>query len=480
MPNPLASIRDYLRGEDLKQVPLVQTTKLEPTYQKALFLEGTNSALLGTMLVHGPGATDIAQGIYSQDGNSAVFACLDTICTSYPEAPAKVWRVDAAKREWLMDHPMQGLLDQPNPDMDAEVFWYWVQWAKHCDGNAYVRKLRSGDPNTGNVVQLWPISPRLIEPKTEKGSGQFISFYRYHYDPGHYEDIPPHNMIHFRLGLNDADMRLGLSPFKRLVMEVATDQEATRFSDALLKNYGVPGLVVTVPSGTDYDAEKAAALKERIGAAFGNQNRGNVGVLSNGATMSQFGFNPVDMDLKALHRLPEERIAAVLNVPAILAGLGAGLDRATYNNVREAGEIFTERKLIPMWRADAGTLNLHLRNDFTSDKRVRIEFDISDVRALQEDEDKKYARLSIGVRDGWIDPDEARADVGLPPRGNPAPAPAKSLAMALYEAKAKGDFSDYPALLDAMVELARPGLEADLDEYFSEQRKRLKRRVLEA
>ena len=156
------------------------------------------------------------------------------------------------------------------------------------------------------------------------------------------------------------------------------------------------------------------------------------------------------------------------------------MDRSTYNNVREAGEIFTERKLIPMWRADAGTLNLQLRGDFTSDRRIRVEFDISDVRALQEDEDKKYARLSIGVRDGWIDPDEARADVGLPPRGNTAAAPAKSLALALYEAKASGQFDDYPALLDAMVELARPGLEAELDEYFDSQRRRLKRRVLEA
>jgi len=49
-------------------------------------------------------------------------------------------------------------------------------------------------------------------------------------------------------------------------------------------------------------------------------------------------------------------VSAVLGVPAILAGLGAGLDAATYNNTRELREFFTEQKMIPLWSAVADEL----------------------------------------------------------------------------------------------------------------------------
>lgn len=466
----------WLYAKDLKAAPAPEIET------KLYYQQDIGAAIMMGTLIHGPGATDLINGVYGNNANSAVFACLDTICTSFPEAPAKVWRVQANEREWIMDHSMQPILDRPNPHMDAEVFWYWVQWAKHCAGNAYVEKIRSGNEDTGNVVELWPISPRLIEPVTEKGSGDFITFYKHNYAPGYWRPIYPHNMIHFRFGLNDADMRVGMSPLQRLVREVATDDEATRFSDALLHNYGVPGLVVTTPPGSEQMTEDdARKLKERVSLAFGNDGRGNVGVLSNGATMAPFGFDPQQLDLKGLHRIPEERISAVLNVPAILAGLGAGLDRATYSNVQEAGQIFTERKLIPMWRADAGVLNRQLIRDFTLDRRVMVAFDISDVRALQEDENAKYTRLDIGVAGGWIDPDEARADVGLPPRGaaNTPPQLRAVAGRSGFQLKA-GDFARYPELFEAMVALAQPGLEAELEDFFDGQRRRIKRRVLEA
>ena len=41
--------------------------------------------------------------------------------------------------------------------------------------------------------------------------------------------------------------------------------------------------------------------------------------------IEQFGFSPEQMSLKDLRRLPEERISALLGIPAIVAGLGAGL-----------------------------------------------------------------------------------------------------------------------------------------------------------
>ncbi len=117
--------------------------------------------------------------------------------------------------------------------------------------------------------------------------------------------------------------------------------------------------------------------------------------------------------MSVLHRIPEERISAVLGVPAIVAGLGAGLDRSTYSNSREMAEWFTERKLIPQWRSDAAKLNVSLLPDFTSNRLFFVEFDITNVRALQEDMDAKYTRLQLAVGKPWMTINEARSEIGM-------------------------------------------------------------------
>jgi len=208
--------------------------------------------------------------------------------------------------------------------------------------------------------------------------------------------------------------------------------------------------------------------------------------------------------MKALHRVPEERISAVMGVPAIVAGLGAGLDRSTYSNVREAREMFTETKLVPLWNDDAGTVNLQLLPDFDTNRRTFCKFDLTDVRALQEDEDKKYARLDLGVQHKWITVNEARQDVGLPPveggdeltpptppgllPGGPGALPDGQAGQRRLPAPAERALTDLetkavavpalPAMLDAVTAMAQPGLRRALEAYFAAQHRRVVDAVL--
>lgn len=382
-------------------------------------------------LVHGPGA-----GEDKRSSNSAVFAVLNAISTAYPEPPLLVYRRKKDdKSEKIPDHPLQLLLDQPTPDgeLSFEEIQFWTAWALHIDGNAYWLKVRSGNADTGNVIQLWPISPSLMAPVTAKDSGDWISYYGYQDRPNHVEPVPVHNVVHFRLGLDDRDMRKGLAPLKNLVREIATDDESTRFIDTLLKNYAVPGLVVIPQNGvTVQDESEADRISARMTSKFTGGNRGKVAVMSKEVKIESFGFSPKDLDISILHRVPEERISGVMGVPAIVAGLGAGLDRATYDNADALIEFFTEQKLIPLWRANARKLNASLKPDFTGDPDIYLEYDLTNVRALQEDEDTKYERLAKAVGKPFIKRNEARKDVGLDPiqgwdeedAAPPAPPPA--------------------------------------------------------
>jgi HK97 family phage portal protein len=396
-------------------------------------------------LVHGPGTPpwgDERRG----DGNSAVFACLMAIAMSVPEPPVRVYRTNAdGNNEWLEGDPLQALLDAPTPagELSPKELWFWVAWALHTDGNAYLLKTRSGNKRTGNVVQLWPASPSLIAPITERESDDWISYYSLQVGPNEWQPVNVANVVHFRLGIDDRDMRRGLSPLKRLARQISTDEEADRFTDTLLKNYAVPGLVVKPANGGLINPDDAERIKKSFDRKFGNDRRGNTAVLSKDTDVMQFGYSPEQMNLSVLHRIPEERIAAVMGVPAIIAGLGAGLDRATYSNFREAREMFTETKLVPLWAMLAEKLNASLLPDFHSDPAVTIAHDLTDVRALQEDEDRKYARLNIGVQGArpWITVNEARADVGLPPvdGGDELVAPALSPPPRLREEDRESD-----------------------------------------
>jgi len=69
--------------------------------------------------------------------------------------------------------------------------------------------LRSGDSITGNVVELWPVSPTAIEPVTEPNTDDWISYYKYRIRPNEIVKVPIENVVHFRLGLDDHDMRKG-------------------------------------------------------------------------------------------------------------------------------------------------------------------------------------------------------------------------------------------------------------------------------
>ena len=504
-------ILDFLRHPSRKTQPVLeqpaQSIEQRKLYLYPDYLNPTvatdpdiYAAIRMGMLVHGPGATDmIYRAWHNEDLNSAVFACLSAICTAYPEAPATVYRdSDSDTRDPLPDHPLQQLLDKPNKYLSREDVWHYTQWCKHICGNAYWRKIRSAGPGT-NIVQLWPISPARIVPVTTREdalNGIFISYYAYSFDPSQDpEAIPPEDIIHFRLGIDDKDNRVGASPLARLVREVAGDDEAHAWQTSMLENGGTVGMLIQVPIDSSISQQEAEDMKARFEERFGGNNRGRTGVLMGGAKAEPYGFSPEQMDMKALHRIPEERIAAVLRVPAIIAGLGAGLDRSTYANFREAREMFSEMTILPLYQFDAATLNMQLTPDFTSDRHISVDFDITNVRALQEDEDNKWKRLDMAVKTGWVRKNEARTDVGLKPDMDDN-APLPSQLNPFGQQQQQQDQQNLPPgqkqmhrphqpvpparatemlpdVLQALVQLAEPGTTKELETYFDGQKERV-------
>lgn len=407
---------DWLTGKDLQARAYIPPLdrKAAPLIPAPVFLP--NPIALGT-LVHGPGAAEALRSAYG-DGyalNSAVYACVQAIQRTYTEAPVRAYRATPDLQvEPIQPHPATELLARPNPHMTGNLLWAYTQYCKCVYGNAYWRKVRGAG---GAVVELWPLSPAVCWPIRRRDSPRFIDAYVYQFGQGERgkEEIPPEDIVHFRWGIDDRDHKFGLSPLRLLIREADTDAQTTAFSDRLVRNNAVPGLVVSYPpEAGDPGEETAERIKAKLNATFSGENQGSTAVVFGGAEPKQFGFSPSDLDLTALHRIPEERISAVLGVPAIIAGLGAGLDRATYANFKEAREMFIEGTIIPAYADDDAVLTEQYLPEFTRDPAISLAHDLSDMRALQPDMDAMYARLTLAVGGPWLSPNEARSEAGFP------------------------------------------------------------------
>ena len=349
-------------------------------------------------------------GLGNGQSNSAVTACLQVLGVSFSEATLQVMFVDEdGQSQMIPNHPFANLLRRPNPYMSGDVVQQYIINAMHVSGDAYLMKQKN---NAGELVALYPIMPEQVIPKGTVND--LITHYEYQVDKGTME-IKPQDMVHFRLGLDPKNHKKGFSPLKTVLREIYGDESAGQMATALLANSGVPSMLITPKDDYGLTETEADQISRTYQQKVGGKNKGKPLILSGSMNVERLAFSPKDLDLGALRRIPEERVSAVLGVPAILAGLGAGLERATYNNTSELREFFTEQKLIPLWRMVAEELTQQvLLPDYQSNQAVSAEYDFSSVRALQGDEKEMFEKLNVGVQGGWITVAEARKQVGLP------------------------------------------------------------------
>ena len=349
-------------------------------------------------------------GLGNGQSNSAVTACLQVLGVSFSEATLQVMFVDEdGQSQMIPNHPFANLLRRPNPYMSGDVVQQYIINAMHVSGDAYLMKQKN---NAGELVALYPIMPEQVLPKGNQND--LITHYEYQLDKGTME-IKPQDMVHFRLGLDPKNHKKGFSPLKTVLREIYGDESAGQMATALLANSGVPSMLITPKDDYGLTETEADQISRTYQQKVGGKNKGKPLILSGSMNVERLAFSPKDLDIGALRRIPEERVSAVLGVPAILAGLGAGLERATYNNTSELREFFTEQKLIPLWRMVAEELTQQvLLPDYQSNQAVSAEYDFSEVRALQGDEKEMFEKLNVGGQGGWITVAEARKQVGLP------------------------------------------------------------------
>jgi HK97 family phage portal protein len=343
--------------------------------------------------------------------NSIVEAVIGWVSRNFPEAPIVVRTLNDGEWSIVQGHPMATLIERPNEFFSGVLLWMATIVSLMAHGESFWAKVRN---STGNVIELWWVPNDLIAPKWPSDGSVFISHYEYRPSgSGAPIILRPQDVVHLRDGVDPQNLRRGRSRLAALLREVFTDDEATNYTAALLQNMGVPGVVIAPKdTGAVVDAEKVATTFHE---KFSGDKRGEAMVLTGPTDVTLLSFNPQQMDLRNLRRIPEERISAVYGVAAIVAGLGAGLDRSTFANFEEARQAAYEECIIPYQRLIASELEVQLLPDFEANAAgLDVDFDLSDVRVLADDVDALWRRVDLAVSHGWITVESAKKMVGVP------------------------------------------------------------------
>lgn len=368
-----------------------------------------------------PGQVDVRKvGDGSQ--NSAVDACLNVLSKAVAEPPIGVAGEDGIN----FDHPAARLLARPNDWLRGSLLTRHVVYATNAWRHAVLFKVRSA---AGKVVALQPLPPTQVyaadgdselatldeRMEAAAGVGKVITHFVYQATNRAPFRLETQDVVYLRQDIDPLDMKSGRSKLLTALREVLTDDEAATFAAALLSNMGVPGVILVPdlqPGEEGPSSTEADQIAEQFHRRFSGPRRGRPLMMTGKVTPHVLSFTPDQMNFESLRRIPEERISAVLGVPAILAGLGAGLDAATYSNARELREYFTETTVSPTWELleEEYTYQL-LQAEYGGTEAM--EYDRAKVAALQEDQDKLWTRWQTALDSGAVTVAEYREALDL-------------------------------------------------------------------
>lgn len=357
-------------------------------------------------------------------GSDIVSACLGSIAQAFPEARARVTN----RGEEVADHPLTRLLARPNRFTTGSELWAATVW-EFSRGNCFWWKVR--DRLGVDVVELYLLPQRLVRARWPKDGSEWITHYEMWTRSG-WVRIEMEDVIHFKNIPFDvsaaSDGRYGGDRLAPVLREIYVDREASRWVGSLLRNEAQPGLVLTPKDMTvfsGYSKPDVDAFAAEIHAKFTGDRRGGTMFYPVPLDAEKLAHDPASMSFKEIRRIAEERISALLGVPAIVAGLGCGLDRSTYSNTEEAFRQLWQSCIVPMQRIFAEKLDASLLPDFEPGEQrgddvlpregFAVSFDTSQVVSLQESENDAADRDRKALLCGGLMLDEYRQRRGMEP-----------------------------------------------------------------
>ncbi len=253
---------------------------------------------------------------------------------------------------------MRTLLEHPNPVQDFSQFMTSCLIAYVTTGRLYVLKLPIGSKATQQLNVLRSSAVTITQ-------GTFEDPYRsiaYADGRNTYPQLSPDDVI-ARVSPSAEDALAPASSIEASWDSIQLDLARIRFQRAALLR--LPFLVGVCETTHASIKGQRDELQSSLSSIMGGQTV----VLPEGAKLTTPGLGQDSITLPGLAQQCESRVCATNNVPAILVGFQAGLDKSTYSNYEEARRSYHDETIRP--------LLLQLSDTFSRGLNDEVVFSIS-------------------------------------------------------------------------------------------------------
>lgn len=362
----------------------------------------------GTPAYRGPNLISLNQN--QAGANSIVSACMRYSLDNIIEPPIQVMAPGEEGLEVVVSKGFAQLTSLPMGSATDEYqasFQRMIQltaWSLNFDGNAYWVELAS---KSGAFVGYMAVSHNDVSPKYDARQTKIEGYW---IGNDYFDAL---KVVHFRRGVDPSNCLLGESSLKSVMRQILTDNEIAQYQHAVVKS-PVPSVMIVVPG--QLTEEERKEVQERAEERFSGENRGKPFIADGDkdVRIEAVGWSPADIAIDKLARLPEERITAAFGIPAMVIGVGSGLERATYDNYRASQYFACVNHLDPLWSTIEDTITRRVLPKVDSVAGRVVKFDRSEVRALKEDENALYRRVTDLWKTNAIDRERMLKMLGLP------------------------------------------------------------------
>lgn len=380
--------------------------------------------------------------------NPWIYACVTKRANALASMPLRFR--DAAGKT-VESSKLQKLFERPNPLMSQREFWVAHSTNMDLVGECFwiLLKRSAGERNGSSRMvpiskgelpdEIWTVRGDIVQPVLDD-----VTKLPRAWTIGA-DEYPAHAVVQFAF-YDPYNLLRGVGPLQAVLRTAFKDFQADRYDEALLRNGGSPGGVLSL-QGTLNTEQRKALQKAWHDAVESPEQHRKTAVLELGTTFTPIGFSPVDMEHKDLRMWDRDIYMAVFGVTRALLALTEGLN---YASATEAKKIFWHDTVKP---------NAEITSDKVTVKFIRqlagVEsqwtafFDMSNVEELQATLSSKVDLLMKLIQQCGFSKNEAaricQIDLGVIKDGDRHFVPASM--QPLPEEKAK---------YDAQVAAAKP------------------------
>ena len=328
---------------------------------------------------------------------TAFFAGIRLISENVASLPKEVKKKEGRTLTSDYDHPVNDLIDQPNPYTNTFSFWQTIAtWVKGW-GNAYALIKRDGKGNPIALHQLHPTSVQVVVINGKKWYRVKTLDPAFSFLNGTY---PDYDMLHFM------EMTLdGITGVNTVIYNAIAIGKATATEKFAAEFYEKGGNIKAVmeAEGNLGDKEYEHFMKHFSVAAKNFETP----LLEYGIKYKQLSVNPVAAQLIQSETLSIQDIARILNVPPHMI---AELSHATFSNIEHQTIQFVQYSLRPVVKK----IEVELRSKlFFSDERRKYKVKFSLDGLLRGDTAARSNFYHNAILDGYMSRNEVRDHEGL-------------------------------------------------------------------